>query len=188
MRQDFRVDISIVSLYNCCIMKLSKDRINNEGISQFRKNLRKLERKLAERLDGNAACCGVTVAQCHALLAIEEKGHTNITELAKDMELDKSTLSRTIETLVGMGLVSRKTNSDNRRSQHINLTPEGERTVSAIHEQSNDFFALIFANIPRSKHPIVIEGLSLLANSFPRTTECCTKNTKSRSAKVKMEN
>ncbi len=174
---NFHLDIFAVVYYNSCIMKLSKDEITNENIKQFRKSLRKLERKLAEKLDGNAACCGVTVAQCHTLLAIEEKGHTNITELAKDMELDKSTLSRTIET-----------NSENRRCQHIDLTPAGEKTVSAIHEQSNDFFASVFADIPRSKHSIVIEGLSLLANSIPYTTVRCTECTRSRSARVKEEN
>lgn len=158
-------------------MKLSRDNINDESIRQFRKSLRKLERKLAERLDGNAACCGVTVSQCHVLLAIEEKKHTTITELAAEMELDKSTLSRTIENLVGMGLVSRETSADNRRRRHIRLTPEGEKTVSAIHVQSNGFFASVFADIPRSKHPIVVEGLALLANSFPHTAVCCTENT-----------
>jgi DNA-binding MarR family transcriptional regulator len=157
-------------------MKQSREAINRESVQQFRKSLRKLERKLAERLDGNSACCGVTVAQCHTLLAIGERTHTTITELAAELELDKSTLSRTIENLVGMGLVSRETNADNRRSQHIRLTPEGEGTVSAIHEQSNDFFASVFADIPSSKHHIVIEGLSLLANSFPSTAVCCASD------------
>jgi len=159
-------------------MQQSRENTSTEKIKEFRKSLRKLERKLAERLDGNSACCGVTVAQCHTLLAIEERTNTTITELAVELELDKSTLSRTIENLVGTGLVSRETNADNRRSQHIRLTPEGEKTVSAIHEQSNDFFTSVFADIPKSKHPVVIEGLSLLANSFPHATVCCSEDIK----------
>jgi DNA-binding MarR family transcriptional regulator len=123
------------------------------------------------------------VAQCHTLIAIEEKGHTTITELAAELELDKSTLSRTIENLVSMGLVSRETNADNRRSLHIRLTPEGEKSVSAIHEQSNDFFASIFAGIPKSKHPVVIEGLSVLANSFPSSAICCALDVNPQSKK-----
>ena len=159
-------------------MQQSRENTSTEKIKEFRKSLRKLERKLAERLDGNSACCGVTVAQCHTLLAIEERKNTTITELAVELELDKSTLSRTIENLVGTGLVSRETNADNRRSQHIRLTPEGEKTVSAIHEQSNDFFTSVFTDIPKSKHPVVIEGLLLLANSFPHTTVCCSEDIK----------
>jgi DNA-binding MarR family transcriptional regulator len=155
---------------------MKQKNISNENIKQFRKSIRKLQRKLAEQLDGDSVCCGVTIAQCHVLLAIEEKGHTTITELAAEMELDKSTLSRTIESLVVVGLVKRETNSDNRRSQHIQLTEGGEKTVSGIHNQWKNFSESLFAGIPGSKHAIVIEGLSLLANSFPSAAVCCTSD------------
>jgi|WetSurMetagenome_2_1015567.scaffolds.fasta_scaffold311046_2 DNA-binding MarR family transcriptional regulator len=154
-------------------MKLSRRVVSTESIMEFRKSLRKLQRKLAEQLDGDSICCGATIAQCHALLAIEEKGHTTVTGLAAELELNKSTLSRTIESLVAMGLVNRETNSDNRRSQHIRLTGNGEQTVTGIHDQWRSFFASIFTGIPQSKHGLVIEGLSLLANSFPSAATCC---------------
>ena len=157
-------------------MKLLRETAGTESIKEFRKSLRKLQRKLAEQLDGDSVCCGVTIAQCHTLLAIEEKGHTTITELAAEMELDKSTLSRTIESLVVMGLVKRETNSDNRRSQHIQLTEDGEKTVVGIHNQWKNFFKALFAGIPGSKHALVIEGLSLLANSFPSAAVCCVSD------------
>jgi DNA-binding MarR family transcriptional regulator len=169
-------------------MQHLSENISKESIQQFRKSLRKLERKLAEHLDGNSACCGVTVAQCHALLAIEEKKNTTVTELAAELELDKSTLSRTIEGLVALGLVNRETNSDNRRSQHIRLTSDGERAVAAIHVERNDFYASVFADIPKSKHSVVIEGLSLLANSLPSTAVCCVTDTNLQSKKEKKGN
>jgi DNA-binding MarR family transcriptional regulator len=157
-------------------MQQLRTTISNENIKQFRKSIRTLQRKLTEQLDGDSVCCGVTIAQCHTLLAIEEKGLTTITELAAEMELDKSTLSRTIESLVVMGLVKRETNSDNRRSQHIQLTEDGEKTVSGIHNQWKNFFKSLFAGIPKSKHALVIEGLALLANSFPSSAVCCASD------------
>jgi DNA-binding MarR family transcriptional regulator len=166
-------------------MQHSRESVSTESIKEFRKSLRKLQRKLAEQIDGDSVCCGVTIAQCHTLLVIEEKGHTTNTELAVELELDKSTLSRTIESLVVMGLVNRETNTDNRRSQHIRLTGEGEKTVAGIHDQWRSFFASVFAGIPKSKHPVVIEGLSLLANSFPSAAVCCTANMNSQSKKAK---
>jgi DNA-binding MarR family transcriptional regulator len=166
-------------------MQQLRENISTESIKEFRKSLRKLQRKLAEQLDGNSVCCGVTIAQCHTLLAVEEKGHTTNTELAVELELDKSTLSRTIESLVVMGLVNRETNNDNRRSQHIRLTGDGEKTVAAIHDQWRSFFTSLFAGIPKLKHPVVIEGLSLLANSFPSAAVCCTANMNSQSKKAK---
>jgi DNA-binding MarR family transcriptional regulator len=169
-------------------LQLSRENTINESVKEFRKSFRTLYRKLAEQLDGDSVCCGVTIPQCHVLLAIEEKEHTTITELAVELELDKSTLSRTIEGLVMMGLVNRKTNNDNRRSQHIRLTGEGEKTVAGINEQWRSFFTSLFAGIPKPKHPLVMEGLSLLANSFRSTAVCCATNTHSQSRKEKKGN
>jgi DNA-binding MarR family transcriptional regulator len=164
-------------------MQHSRDDTSTEKIKEFRKSLRRLQRKLAEQLDGDSVCCGVTIAQCHVLLAVEEKRHTTITELAAELGLDKSTLSRTIEGLVVMGLANRETNTDNRRSQHIRLTEDGEKTVVGIHEQWRSFFTSLFAGIPKSKHPLVMEGLSLLTNSFPSATICCASNINPQSKK-----
>jgi DNA-binding MarR family transcriptional regulator len=126
------------------------------------------------QLSGDSICCGVTAAQCHTLLAIEEKKLTTVTDLALDLELDKSTLSRTIESLVAVGLVNRETNSGNRRSQHISLTKEGENAVAGIHTQWNDYFESILSQIPAAKRILVMEGLSLLAGVLPSHPACCT--------------
>ena len=150
--------------------------MDNDSLKQFRKNLRILQRKLGLQLSGDALCCGVTVAQCHTLLAIEERKLTTVTDLALDLELDKSTLSRTIESLVAIDLVNRETNSGNRRSQHISLTKEGEDAVTGIHVQWNDYFESILSQIPVAKRTVVMEGLSLLAGVLPSRLACCTGN------------
>lgn len=147
--------------------------MDNDSIKQFRKHIRILQRKLGLQLSGDSICCGVTVAQCHTLLAIEERKLTTVTDLALDLELDKSTLSRTIESLVALGLVNRITNSGNRRSQHISLTQEGVHAVSSIHVQWNDYFESILSQIPEPKRAVVMEGLSLLAGVLPSTPACC---------------
>jgi DNA-binding MarR family transcriptional regulator len=140
---------------------------------QFRKNLRKLERKLAGRIDGDMVCCGVTTAQCHTLLAIQEKGLTTVTELAAELELDKSTLSRAIDALVATGLVHRETNTDNRRSQHIGLTPQGEKATAGIDDQWNRYFVSLFTRIPEAKQQAVLEGISVLSGILPFPDGCC---------------
>ena len=147
--------------------------MDNDSLKEFRKNIRILQRKLGLQLSGDSICCGVTVAQCHTLLTIEEMKLTTITQLALDLELDKSTLSRTIESLVAIGLVNRETNSGNRRSQHISLTAEGEKAVTGIHAQWNDYFESILSQIPASKRAVVMEGLSLLTNVLPSRPVCC---------------
>ncbi|MCX5805574.1 MAG: MarR family transcriptional regulator [Proteobacteria bacterium] len=141
-------------------------------IQQFRKNLRKLEKKLAIQLKEDSFCCGVTIAQCHTLLAIEAKGFTTATELALELELDKSTLSRTIDGFVITGLINRETDTDNRRSQKISLTSQGKKVTDSINVQWNLYFASLFARIPESKHQAVIESIAILSDIIP-SSECC---------------
>lgn len=117
------------------------------------------------------------MAQCHTLLSIQEKGLTTVTELATELELDKSTLSRAIDGLVAIGLVSRETNSDNRRSQHISLTSQGEKTTARINEQWNRFFESLFSRISESKHQAVLEGIAILSDIIA-LPECCRKANK----------
>jgi len=145
-------------------------------IRQFRKNLRKLEKKLANQLKEDSFCCGVTMAQCHTLLAVEEKGLTTVTELANELVLDKSTLSRTIDSLVTIGLINRETDTGNRRSQHISLTPQGEKVTGGINGQWNLYFASLFARIPESKQESVIESIAILSDIIPSSECCCETN------------
>ncbi len=134
------------------------------AIQQFRRNLRKLERRLAGELEGKSYCCGVTTAQCHTLLAIEDKGMTTVTELANELELDKSTLSRTIDGLVAISLVDRGTDLSNRRSQRISLTSQGEKVATSINEQWNHYFKSLFGGMQESKRRVVMEGIALLSD------------------------
>ncbi len=159
--------ITIVVYYN------KESRMDNSTVQQFRKSIRKLERKLLGQLDGDTVCCGVTIAQCHVLLAVEEKGLTTITELATELELDKSTLSRTIDGLVTIGLVSRQTDAGNRRSQRISLTARGSEVTKRINGRWNDYFTSLFNRIPEAKHQAVLEGIALLAEAIRVDERCC---------------
>jgi DNA-binding MarR family transcriptional regulator len=139
---------------------------------EFRRHMRVLERSLAGALDPDARCCGVTSSQCHALLTVEDLGGTGVTGLALELGLDKSTASRIVDSLVETRQVTRETDPENRRRQHIVLTPRGRRTVAGIHRQWNDYYAGLFAGIPSGSHETVIEGVALLAAAVSQRAPC----------------
>jgi len=147
--------------------------MDSRTVQQFRKTMRILERKLSELVKNDPVCCGVTMAQCHVLLATEEKGRTSVTELSAELELDKSTLSRTIDGLVVIGLVSREIDARIRLSQHIYLTSQGEKVVACINEQWNGYCESLFGLTPEAKHAAVTEGMAVLANVLPSSGRCC---------------
>ena len=135
-------------------------------IRDFRANLRALEREVEMSMTSEAGCCGVTFAQCHLLLEVERLGRTSVTALASALELDKSTLSRTVETAFKSGLINRTVDPLNRRQQVISLTDRGRQTAGAINERCDLSYSRLFDFIPREKRGIVVEAVAALAQAM----------------------
>jgi DNA-binding MarR family transcriptional regulator len=124
-------------------------------IRKFREALRRFERLVAGQLKGSSGCSGVTLAQCHTLLALEAKGHATLNELTQSLSLDKSTLSRTVDGLVNSGLAKRVASDQDRRSIHLSLTLQGRRTCNRINAENDRLFSRVFQRIqPVSRHEV----------------------------------
>jgi|WetSurMetagenome_2_1015567.scaffolds.fasta_scaffold160088_2 DNA-binding MarR family transcriptional regulator len=147
-----------------------------QQIKTFRKRLREIERAVARHLKDQTSCCGVTLAQCHVILELEEMGSPGIAELAGQLQLDSSTLSRTIDGLVKTGLVSRRENPRNRRSSQVSLTPRGIQAGRQINQVCDDFYARLFERIPASEHPRLLDSIDFFARLFPSSKPKPTAN------------
>src|SRR5512147_136310 len=115
-------------------MKIS----DNQTIKKFRKILRQFEREIF--VQSSDCCSGVTLAQCHTLMEIESKKKETVTELAKTLGLDKSTISRTIDGLVNIGLVDRTIPAENRRISTLQLTDSGKKICKSINCNSDKYY------------------------------------------------
>ncbi len=147
-------------------------------IRSFRKNLRKFER--LNQILNNSCCKGVTMAQCHALLEIEELGEATTIQLAKNLLLDKSTLSRTVDNLVKRGLVERKQNPTDRRYTTLILTEEGIKICKEINQANDNTYRNILSELPQKEVEKVMKNFEQLVkvlNYFNQSTdnknECC---------------
>jgi DNA-binding MarR family transcriptional regulator len=137
-------------------------------IRRFRKNIRKFERLVSDQLKGDTCCTGVTLAQCHALLEIEEAGRASVGELAAGLGLDKSTLSRTIDGLVNLGLVVREPHPSDRRVTLLSLSPQGQARAEEINRLNDAYFRSVFGCIPEGRHPEVCEGFAALVSAMEK--------------------
>jgi len=137
-------------------------------IRTFRKILRKFERELNDRLKENTVCSGVSLAQCHAVLELEEQGETTIGKLAESLGLDKSTLSRTIDGLFNVGLVKRFPHQNDRRYMSIVLTQQGQATCGKINRSNDEYFTRVFQAIPEEKHDLVLECFGIVAEAMKK--------------------
>lgn len=135
----------------------------NQHVKEFRGLLRRFERVLY--MQNSESCCnGVTLAQCHTLLEIENKGKESLTELSKKLGLDKSTISRTVDGLVNNGLVNRSIPAENRRMATLQLTESGEKVCQMINSYNDRYFDKVLAVLNEKETGEFLRMLTLVIN------------------------
>ncbi len=140
--------------------------------STLRELLRVLVRHLGLLEKSEAGCCGITLSQCHAMVEIGRRGSMNLNDLADLMEVDKSTMSRTINALVEAGMVTRALDNIDRRYVVIQLTQDGQRFFENTETSMERYYQTILSRIPADKRDQVIESLTLLTSAIGHDT-CC---------------
>ena len=140
--------------------------MDKKSIKFFRSILRVLERELGFQNGFEIECCGVTLGQCHILMELSDKKETTIKELSETFGLDKSSLSRTVDTMVERGFLNRCENKKDRRYMSLSLTITGNQTAESINLTCNEYYKKLFRCIPDDKHSLIIESLTLLSNAM----------------------
>jgi DNA-binding MarR family transcriptional regulator len=83
--------------------------------------------------DRQEICCyGISVSQCYALAALDEHGQLTMGELAQQMHLTVSTMTRVVDQLVARDLVRRWFDPEDRRVCCVELTKQGRSLLGKI--------------------------------------------------------
>lgn len=134
----------------------------NQGSGMLRELIRILVRDLGILEKSDASCCGISLAQCHAIVEIGRKEKISLVDLSGLLGLDKSTMSRTINNLVESDFVLRESDMENRRYVIIQLTEKGRSVFKDIEDSMETYYRDIFNAIPESKRYQVLVSLELL--------------------------
>lgn len=148
-----------------------------EMIRLFRDRVRQVQQKLGWSQRNDIQCCGVTMAQCHALLAMGEVQEMSIVELASILDVDTSNLSRTVDNMVKAGLLNRVPNPQDRRYVSLTLTDVGKKASATIEHLFNAYLTRVFELIPEEKHRQIMESLDLVAGALEQCSkecQCCS--------------
>jgi DNA-binding MarR family transcriptional regulator len=130
--------------------------MNEKRIRSFRRNLRRFER--LNQLT-NAICCeDITLAQCHVLLEIEALGKTTTKQLAENLKLDKSTLSRTVDGLKKLSLVKRSAHAHDRRFTVLTLTKRGKTKCDSLNIFNDNMYGSIFGGFSQKEREAIFQS------------------------------
>ena len=101
----------------------------------------------------------VSPPQLRAMLAINEHGSTNLTDLAHDLGAMLSSASRLCDRLVASGLIERSQGRDDRREVSMRLTRDGERLVASIARERQSAIESLLEAMPEEDRIALVRGL-----------------------------
>lgn len=122
-----------------------------------------------------ADCCRTTSTQCHLLTELGRSGPLPLSELGTRTCLEKSWVSRAVESMVERGLVTKEPNPGDARSWLVTLTAEGERTVSALERTLDEHASHLLGSLAEPERSAVEHSLLLLSKALREDTAatCC---------------
>lgn len=111
--------------------------------------------------------CGapIPVSEAHALSVLGEQGSLSQTDLAHQLELTKSTVSRLVDQLERRGWARRRAGDDDARRRLIALTTEGEKAAGEIARLRRARLARLLDRIPEGDRAAVLAALDTLVEA-----------------------
>lgn len=110
--------------------------------------------------------CKVSLAEYKAVMEINRTERITCNVLAKKMGLSPSRGSRIIDGLVRKKYLIRMTNSQDRRSFVLSLSPEGMKIKEQIEQERNNYESRMREKLSTSELELIKEGLELVIKIF----------------------
>jgi DNA-binding MarR family transcriptional regulator len=144
--------------------------MDKDFVRSFREIMRILDREIMIQ-NSTCRCNGVSLAQCHTLLEIEKNAEMSMSELAENLDLDKSTVSRTVDGLVNISMVERYVPNENRRKTLLNLTGNGKQVCSSINEANDTFYDRVLDTFSEEERKTFLSLLQKFTGNLTRVRE-----------------
>ncbi|MBX7142942.1 MAG: helix-turn-helix domain-containing GNAT family N-acetyltransferase [Oligoflexia bacterium] len=137
---------------------------------KIRQSLREIVREWG-LMHTHPCVSGVTLAQGHALIELQNGGELTIAQLASRLQLDHSSASRLASRLVASKLAQSKADNVDGRQRVLTLTAKGRETVSELHNISNQRVLNALNVLPQQERALVDQGLAIYARALRRVRQ-----------------
>jgi DNA-binding MarR family transcriptional regulator len=105
----------------------------------------------------------VTLPQLRVLVMVSSRGPLNLGAVAAGLGVHPSNATRTVDRLVGAGLLSRSDDPTDRRNLVLELTPDGEVLVDKVMNERRTKIAKILERMPASRRRALVPVLRSFA-------------------------
>ncbi len=113
--------------------------------------------------------------QSYVLTVIWEAENISPGEVARTLRLEKSHLTKIVNSLLDLNAVRKQTDEIDRRKQVLTLTEKGKRIYLELDKASIDSYEMLMSQVPESKRENVIKSTTLLLDAMNKLRECHEK-------------
>jgi len=105
----------------------------------------------------------MTMPQFRILVVLDGEGALRMGDLAERIGVHPSTLSRTVDRLVGGGWLERASGQESRREVHVALTSRAQTLVDEVTEQRRSGIVGVLKSLPAADRAAVHHGMEIFA-------------------------
>jgi DNA-binding MarR family transcriptional regulator len=142
---------------------------------KFRETLSLAYRRVNALQRGEKRCFGVTISQCVTLELLLQQGPMTVCDLARNLGLDTSTVTRVVDVLARDGMTRRARDEEqDRRRVFVSLTAKGRALAAKLERCADDYSERILKRIPAEMREDVIHTLRVLIEAIDDLPETCS--------------
>ncbi|HCP45054.1 MAG TPA: hypothetical protein DIU15_03380 [Deltaproteobacteria bacterium] len=124
-------------------------------LSDLNRRLQLLEREAKAHLN-------ITLPQAHAIHALHDFGSLRMQELAANLGLAQSTVTRLVAPLKRMDLLDRRPDREDGRATRAFLTERGTAVVDQLARADSELYEGLLARLPATRRAEVVAAVELL--------------------------
>jgi DNA-binding MarR family transcriptional regulator len=94
------------------------------------------------------------------------KGSTSVSALAAESQTSRSAVSKTVDTLVRRGYITRSQDPNDRRNIPLALTDEGQHVIEAIFSEAEAWMSTCFERLSKHEMENLLQGMESLRKAF----------------------
>lgn len=128
--------------------------------------LREVARLYVRAQRSVADCCATSSTQCLMLIELDRAGPIPMGDLGARLSLEKSWVSRAVDTLVDEGLVAKSANPRDARSWLLSLTAAGRRRCRTLNAQLDGHAERLMSRLAPQDRQVVNQGLALILRAL----------------------
>jgi DNA-binding MarR family transcriptional regulator len=112
---------------------------------------------------------GLSFSQINILMRLVNRGSTNVSEIGEQLGVTNPAASQAVDRLVGLGLIERTEDPEDRRTKRLALTREGHAIIEKSIEARSQWVEGLTDALNPEQQNMIISALTMLTEAARKT-------------------